>query len=69
MYVIEFIYLPPARKTAEGAKGEVSDARFQEIAVESRDAERIRPLVGEATARTWTKLSDKLKTILLITDI
>jgi hypothetical protein len=33
-------------------KGAVSDGRPQEIAVESRDAERMILSVGEATART-----------------
>lgn len=43
----------PARRIDEGVKGEVSDGRPQEIAVESRDAERMILSVGEATARTY----------------
>jgi hypothetical protein len=43
----------PALKIDEGVKGTVGDGRFQEIAVESRDAERIILSVGEATARTY----------------
>jgi hypothetical protein len=43
----------PARRIDEGVKGAVSDGRPQEIAVESRDAERIIFSVGEATARTY----------------
>jgi len=43
----------PARRIDEGVKGEFGDGRPQEIAVESRDAERIIFSVGEATARTY----------------
>jgi hypothetical protein len=41
MYAIEFTNLLPARKMADGAKEGDSDVRFQEMAVESRDAERM----------------------------
>jgi|ERR1700722_4620669 hypothetical protein len=49
---IELTYLVPALKTAEGEKAEEDVGRFQEIADESREAERTRFSEGEATSRT-----------------
>jgi hypothetical protein len=48
----------PALRIDEGVKGTVGDGRFQEIAVESRDAERIILSVGEATARTYENYNE-----------
>jgi len=53
MYVTALTNLDPARRMDEGVNGEVGDGRPQEIAVESRDAERTMVSVGEATARTY----------------
>jgi hypothetical protein len=53
MYAMEFIYREPARKTEEGRNGVLSDERCHGIAVESREAERMRKFVGDLKARTY----------------
>lgn len=52
MYATELIYRDPARRTEDGKNGVSIDVRCHEIAVESREAERIRVSVGEVKART-----------------
>jgi hypothetical protein len=53
MNATELTYLVPALNTADGAKGEDGVGRFQEIAVVSRETERMRLFDGESTARTY----------------
>lgn len=51
-YVIAFTYREPGRKTAAGRNLPFSDLRH-EIAVVSREAERMRSSVGVLSARTY----------------
>ena len=53
MYVKAFTYLGPGRRMADCLNGLCSDDLVHEIAVASREAERMRLSLGVASARTY----------------
>jgi hypothetical protein len=55
MYATALINRFPAFMMAAGSKRDVLDERRHEITVVSREAERMRSLVGDAIARTFRR--------------